>query len=529
MPHGIHKNKTCSENDMPVFIANPHQIAVRDYLINSTYKGLLLYHKLGSGKTCTAILSATELLILKKIKHVFILTPGSLRTNWLYEYCNTCGVGSDRLRDDYTFITYNYNISEQLENEDFNESLIIIDEFHNVINGVKNKTETFVNIYNKINQSTCMVLLLSATPIIKDPISEWELIFPLLDPTISADTNYEQLKGIVSYFESDDNLYPPVYYKDPIKTNMISTQQLSFRKLMRYETMIRTNGVPKLEDCQTLEEYKKKQRIYILAMKFFFSRKVSNCYYPSDIREKPDVLKIEKVDYDKVVSLELQKEAEEELQIFMDNNPLTQDEIESKSKLKPKLLSGWVDKESLSDKKLLLEYSPKFTSLIINILLNLGTKHLIYSIYKSKGGVVLLNTLLNKCGIKAAIFSGDLNDSKRLKLLKKYNSPENRDGELITVLLITEAGEQGLTLLETNHVHIVESSRYSYKTQQAIGRVVRYKSHVNLPQERNFVNVYRYWSIIDGEKGIDEILFEKSKENKDIIDKFNLGLQNISI
>ena len=174
-------------------------------------------------------------------------------------------------------------------------------------------------------------------------------------------------------------------------------------------------------------------------------------------------------------------------------------------------------------------YSPKFTSVITNILLNLGTKHLIYSIFKIKGGVVLLNTLLNKCGIKTAIFSGDLNDSERLRLLKRYNSPENKNGEIITVLLITEAGEQGITLLEVNNVHILESSRNSYKTQQAIGRAARYKSHVNLPPERNFVNVWRYWSMVNDKNGIDEILFNRAKESQDVIDKFNEGLQKISI
>ena len=76
---------------------------------------------------------------------------------------------------------------------------------------------------------------------------------------------------------------------------------------------------------------------------------------------------------------------------------------------------GWVSNQTLSQQKLLKLYSPKFTSLLINILVNQGTKHVIYSIFKVKSGVILLQTLLNKCGIKSAIFSGDLNDSKRIK------------------------------------------------------------------------------------------------------------------
>jgi|TARA_B110000259_G_C14013229_1_gene400320 hypothetical protein len=527
MPSGIYKNKECPSTIIPIFSPNLHQIAVRDYFKNSLYKGILLYHKLGSGKTCTAIITADALLRENLIKHVYILTPGSLRTNWLFEYCNTCGIGSDNLNTNYTFITYNYSISDQLENENFENSLVIIDEFHMVINGVKNGTKTFTDIYNKIMESRCKIMLLSGTPIIKNPEEEWEIILKLLDPDRVVPTNEDQMlelqQGLVSYFESDDQLYPQIFYKDPIKTNMTPEQVVSFVKIYKREIITQSKGAPKPENYPDTNEYKLKKAMYILAMKFFLSKRVSNFYYPKNIAKNPDILATEKTD--EVPSIELQKEAEKELKEIMENDPLTQG-VELP---KPRPLSGWVDKETLSNKKLMTVYSPKFTSVITNILLNLGTKHLIYSIFKIKGGVVLLNTLLNKCGIKTAIFSGDLNDSERLRLLKRYNSPENKNGEIITVLLITEAGEQGITLLEVNNVHILESSRNSYKTQQAIGRAARYKSHVNLPPERNFVNVWRYWSMVNDKNGIDEILFNRAKESQDVIDKFNEGLQKISI
>jgi superfamily II DNA/RNA helicase len=191
---------------------------------------------------------------------------------------------------------------------------------------------------------------------------------------------------------------------------------------------------------------------------------------------------------------------------------------------------GWVSDETLAN-KMLLKNSSKFTALILNILKHKNTKHMVYSIFKIKAGVVLLNTLLTKCGIKSAIFSGDLDDGKRSRLLSKFNSPENRNGELIQVILLTEAGEQGITLLETNNVHILESSPHNYKIQQAIGRAARFKSHVNLPPERNYVNVWRYWStplsIPTG--GIDEILFNRAKGRQDTIDNFNTVLKNENI
>ena len=536
MPKGIYKKKICQTTKIPNFKPTEHQVLIKDYLVNSSFKGLLLYHQLGSGKTCTSIITADNMLKSKSIDHVYICTPGSLRTNWLYEYCNTCGIGSDNLRENYTFITYNYDISEQLSTVDFNNSLVIVDEFHNVINGVKNKSNTFVSLYDKIYESNCRILLLSGTPLIKDPVEEWDLILKLLDPSsyINKKT-IPELKGLVSFFETNSDFYPPIYYKDPIKTNMTATQQFLFRRALKYEAMKQGDGPPKRESYDTLEEFKNANSIYILCMKHFFSRRISNFYYPDEIKNNPDVLNNETSS--ELPSIEVQQAAEEVIKQIINENPGTdaQTFIGPFPKPKPKPLVGWVSTQTLSEQKLLKKYSPKFTSLLINILKNQGTKHVIYSIFKIKSGVILLHTLLNKCGIKADIFSGDLNDGERTRLLKKFNSPDNRNGEQLPVILITEAGEQGITLLETNNVHILESSANNYKIQQAIGRAARFKSHTNLPPERNYVNVWRYWSQLvnpaNGEvwPGIDEKLFERAKAKQDYIDKFSQDLKDISI
>ena len=45
-----------------IFTPAPHQQLVADYFLESPFKGLLLYHKLGSGKSCTSILVADAML-----------------------------------------------------------------------------------------------------------------------------------------------------------------------------------------------------------------------------------------------------------------------------------------------------------------------------------------------------------------------------------------------------------------------------------------------------------------------------------
>lgn len=65
-----------------------HQKVVRDYLnLYTPYRGLLLYHGLGSGKTCTSIALAEG---MKSNKKVIVMTPASLKMNF-YSELKKCG------------------------------------------------------------------------------------------------------------------------------------------------------------------------------------------------------------------------------------------------------------------------------------------------------------------------------------------------------------------------------------------------------------------------------------------------------
>ena len=65
-----------------------HQKIVRDYMnLYTPYRGLLLYHGLGSGKTCTSIAIAEG---MKGLKDILIMTPASLKANYVGEL-KKCG------------------------------------------------------------------------------------------------------------------------------------------------------------------------------------------------------------------------------------------------------------------------------------------------------------------------------------------------------------------------------------------------------------------------------------------------------
>lgn len=74
-----------SKKDIELFL---HQKVVRDYLnIYTPYRGLLLYHGLGSGKTCTSIAIAEG---MKSHKGIIVMTPASLKMNF-FAQLKKCG------------------------------------------------------------------------------------------------------------------------------------------------------------------------------------------------------------------------------------------------------------------------------------------------------------------------------------------------------------------------------------------------------------------------------------------------------
>ena len=79
-----------------------HQQVVRDYLnLFSPYRGLLLYHGLGSGKTCSSIAIAEG---MKSRKKIYVLTLASLKANF-FEQLKVCGDPLYKLNQYWEFVS----------------------------------------------------------------------------------------------------------------------------------------------------------------------------------------------------------------------------------------------------------------------------------------------------------------------------------------------------------------------------------------------------------------------------------------
>jgi len=108
---------SCSTTqDSTEFDLLTHQKIVREYLnLYSPYRGLLLYHGLGSGKTCTSIAIAEG---MKSDKPVIVMTPASLKQNF-YSELKKCGDDMYKKNQHWDFISsYDLHNTEEPIHQD---------------------------------------------------------------------------------------------------------------------------------------------------------------------------------------------------------------------------------------------------------------------------------------------------------------------------------------------------------------------------------------------------------------------------
>lgn len=186
------------------FRAFPYQKFLRDYMqLNSPYRGILLYHGLGSGKTCSAIAIAEG---MRKEKRILVLLPASLRHNFIgvvgKEGLKFCGAkeyrsrnsGNNAIKEYYTFISYNSsNVIKQLDAYgSLDNHVIIVDESHKLLsmmaNSLQGTSKQGGAIYDKLmNANNTKVVFLSGTPINTEAY-EAGLMFNILRGYIEMNT-----------------------------------------------------------------------------------------------------------------------------------------------------------------------------------------------------------------------------------------------------------------------------------------------------------------------------------------------------
>jgi hypothetical protein len=79
---------------------------------------------------------------------------------------------------------------------------------------------------------------------------------------------------------------------------------------------------------------------------------------------------------------------------------------------------------------------------------------------------------------------------------KACTNPDNKDGSIVKVVLLSQAGGQGLDFTNIRQVHILEPWYNMNRLEQVIGRAVRNCSHKSLPLEKRNVQIFLHGSLL---------------------------------
>ena len=608
------------EQDKRNFVyQDPRQLLLRNLISKNTiYDNVLLYWQVGTGKSCAAITIAEgfkEFVNNMGRKILVLVKNGNIEKNFRNELLSDCSRNSyiseiqdkflktskdqltkkelmnritRKINKVYNFMTYGTfvnqilgmkefekdelgrNTTKQRRNidgtlsrkrptnaiENLNNTVIIIDEAHNVTNN-----DVYIALSKVLKNSyNYRLVLLTATPMYDNPKEIIEIsnllnmnnkkhilpirndLFKPLNDTeplmLKENSDYlsdgilksglttisnagmqklmESMKGKVSYLQSNTDTFPD--------------------KIDMGESLLHKTGSINVVYCY-MSEYQ--NNIYQTALKLD-SKEHGNVENEAEVLDAEDNTE-EYVSVSK--SSSLYKNSSDASTMTYPNNSFGKDGFlncfnESKSSSEYTLKSD--NKDVLKLDGDLSKYSAKMATLLENIKNSPGNIF-IYSNYVNYGGTSLIKQILLANGYvqyktkgKEAseyksfiLYDDSTNVEIREAQRKVFNSLDNVDGKHIKIIIGSPVISEGITLKNVRQVHILEPAWNMSRINQIIGRAVRHHSHDALPKNERNVEIYKYCSVykqqstarsnlyfIDKEKYI--LAEEKDRSNKKV-------------
>lgn len=505
---------------------------------NTDYKAILIFHQIGSGKTCTAINIGEQ---WKKLKKIVVVVPASLIGNFKTELRSKCTGNSylkpqerellvtlhpttekykeiikksdERIKKYYDIYSYNkfikYIESKKIK---LRNVILIIDEIQNMIS---ERGKYYKVLYNAIHSAPAdlRIILLSATPIFDKPNEialtmnllripfelptgkEFERSFILIKKNKKTgqyfykaknlDIFKERIRGFVSYYRGSPPYVFPLKIIKYVKCEMSEFQYRSYITVLSQEEKQhkRYNLIRKYRIFKTGE-------ILNLPNNFFIgTRIISNIAFPNkNINEsgylslKGDILELENIK----------------------------------------------------------KYSCKFYSIIKKI--NKATGPIfVYSNFKNFGGIKSFVKVLEAQGYKHylkfgegkkryAIWSGDETKEVKEEIKTIFNQLDNYNGHKLKIIIGSLAAKEGISFKNVQQVHIMEPYWNWSRMEQIIGRAYRTCSHAYMPEEKRVVKVYIYIATYRTEKEtIDQYIMNLALQKKKLIQEFENALKEVAI
>jgi len=524
------KNKKTSMKDFcypKKFTFQLPQLFVAEYLNPKTpYKGILLYHRIGAGKTCAGIQIAEK---WKEHKKIILVAPASIVGNFYKELISECTgniyiskderndlqsftIGSTKYNDLITTIKsrihkyyelYSYHKFVDLYNSkkiNLKNKLLIVDEVHNIVSEGGTFYNTFKEAVNNAPDSFRIVIM-SATPIFDKP-SEFGLTLNLLKPKDKLPETDEFNKMFLDREITEDGIIYKLRNED--KLSKLIQGYISF-----YE------GAPAFVFPKVKIKYVKCKM-----------NKFQSDAYRSYVDQEKKGLFLQSTDILKLPNS------------FMLGGRIISNIAYPNRKFNEK---GF---DSFDGKYLQLENLKKFSIKFYKILKKVercNAPVFFYSGFKEHGGIEDFKRVLEYHGYsnfldhdkgkkRYAIWSGDENSKSKDLIREVVNSKENADGSKIKIILGSPAIKEGVSLLRIRQVHILEPYWNMSRLEQVIGRAVRFCSHKDLPKDERLVNIYIYLAIDSlKEMSIDQQILSLALRKKMLVEQFETVLKKSSI
>ena len=631
----------CKKKSRELF---PHQEFIKRYISNDTpYNGMLLYHGLGSGKTCSAI-GVTEALrtyskYIQGFKKIMIVASPNVQENFKLQLFNPSSLKKVNgiwnisgclgnsfveelnitqindlekevliqkinkiISNHYIFLGYIElaNIIEKLYRMKHKEKVlknyfegrvIVIDEIHNIrltsdSDKAKKKVATMLKSLVQIVKQIRFIFL-TGTPMYNDPK---EIIFIL--NILNANDNRSTLtigevfdangelkvkdgievgkhklmlkaNGYVSYVRGENPyafpfLVTPKMYKDP----------RSIKGLKKYpERQFNNNRITK--GIQHLDLYLHKMTESQEEGYDYFIDQITSELSEEELERFEEM---DSVQYTMVMkpiqalninykipgkgdndNYYVGKEGLKQVMRFRESaNP------PSKNNFEYKINAGMFQHDKIG------QYSVKIKSILDHIINSKGIV-LVYSQYID-GGLVPMALALEELGMKRytnknlfksppneplnvynmsrdpSLFTGDAFKHASYAIIcgDKKLSPNNKEevealthnnmnGERVKVVLISQAGSEGIDLNYLRQVHIMEPWYNMNRIEQIIGRARRNCSHKDLPLEERNVQLFLHATMLDKIESMDMFLYRKSEIKSIKIGKISKLLKSVAV
>lgn len=438
------------------------------YRVVQQRQNLLFIAGTGSGKTISAIVSGLGLLVQKAIEHVTIVTPKSVRTQFESEVRRIVPV---EWRGAYTVTTHHqYFRSTQWPYKQAKKSLLVVDEAHSAmatnihLNTQSHKPTEGKMAYYAIEaaRQSKQVLLLTATPIKNSPAELFNLLAAVRQ---------------VSFLEFEQ-------WVQPWKKVILRQTKDYVRKGNKF-ALVRTNNLLGLYAQQ-------------IAPFIQFARS-SNEGFPKQIDKPvhltmdPTYLKLynaAEADKTEAFIREIKKKENQRSDATQSSKTESYTHVPLQYLFDPHSVNAFYTKLRQAVNGYTKNVVSSKIEYTVKILIECHRKKrraLAYSHFLNGGLLLVADKLRNKYNIPFVSIIGSTSEEYRHKHVNALNDPRNN----INILLISEAGSEGIDLKEVRDVVILEPHFHEAVTQQVIGRAVRFKSHAELPPNEQNVTIHR--------------------------------------